>query len=921
MEKKKKKTLATLPQELIDNILGFLPRQDLKDFSLTCRWAHDNAISSIWCNVELTDCRKHYLPGSSVFQQAVADPNAMPDRIFELDDDDPLEYTDDHDDSPMIRKLVVLAENPQIASKVRTLIHRCHLPPPNVFSELPQLSCNGQTLSQDPRTHELLRLAILNMVNVNNLYIIHGHWHLTVGLVSGFFHKFRPCDSPVRRLWIEGSTLESLYQYDPWTAAFAGLESIRLRRVYMTESPRGDRSFALGRGGHTKSMCNGAAGFYQTSIHDSNAASSSDEKALALLGGLPAAPVRFDNAIYDDIPRAKQLLTQTMTKSCSLPFYDWTRKMTHDWKGRACLTNRVSSPMTAALGLLQTARESLTSLNLDWVLWNENSMVKLNDLVLNREAQQDFFLKSLASLRFPKLKSLQLRNATGSKPMSNLVAQIYLFDPAPRDPDSSFLSFLEYHCKLVNLAWPIDKFFSHRKSSSATHNARVDAVIENLSNNLIGLRLDATTDHHERGEPLTDDPITIPAMEAQARRHRVIAEFAPRMKNITTFKVEGGVPRDEKRELVRALHQCPLEKLVMIGISCPLGNTWGLDANEIAQVDPFAQDTMEEENKEFFLNGFRQAPVRLDPDYKFEPAYGWRSSLPMMHSVAQCHAETIRELKFCGYYGAPTLGIKTEIEDAVLSGLCYCHKLEDLIISMWLPTWFDARYRDDAIVNYWTDVRDEASEVFATRKALGLNRITPAWYGPANHERSREFADIRDLQNLQRVSRDHDPREYDWNDSSSEIFPLDYEASPADLADNPPDANGNVPAPRPQTYHNFISQSPITEQPLYTALAHFFHPARLAQHVGRLIWPHLSPVARARKGGVTIKASFCLGEITSDIFEFEVRVGYEGEEKDEEGDKEEGGKERVAKVLSILGPKEEGERERRKEKLETREWF
>ena len=56
------------------------------------------------------------------------------------------------------------------------------------------------------------------------------------------------------------------------------------------------------------------------------------------------------------------------------------------------------------------------------------------------------------------------------------------------------------------------------------------------------------------------------------------------MTMVTSIKIEGGVPRDERREVIRALHRCPLRKIVMIGICSPLGNTWDLDDTDV--IDP-----------------------------------------------------------------------------------------------------------------------------------------------------------------------------------------------------------------------------------------------------------------------------------------------------------------------------------------------
>ena len=87
-----------------------------------------------------------------------------------------------------------------------------------------------------------------------------------------------------------------------------------------------------------------------------------------------------------------------------------------------------------------------------------------------------------------------------------------------------------------------------------------------------------------------------------------------------------------------------------------------------------------------------------------------------------------------------------------------------------------------------------------------------------------------------------------------------------------------------------------------------FAPSALAYRVARDIGPFLSPVAKERKGGVRVRASFCLGEKSerrsaSDIFDLDIRVG------------------RGDQVLEFVGPREEGETGRMWMKLEERRWF
>ena len=73
--------LHLLPDELREDILQRLSWRDLTTFNLTSRWAYERATPHVWREVELVDCKTQHEDG-----------------VF-----------DDHDDSPLIRKLILLA--------------------------------------------------------------------------------------------------------------------------------------------------------------------------------------------------------------------------------------------------------------------------------------------------------------------------------------------------------------------------------------------------------------------------------------------------------------------------------------------------------------------------------------------------------------------------------------------------------------------------------------------------------------------------------------------------------------------------------------------------------------------------------------------------------------------------------------------
>lgn len=75
--------LSALPEELLDDVLTRLTRPDLLQLNLTSRWSRAKALPLLWKEVELVDCRSRHL-GEEI-------------------------EADEHDDSAIVRKLVLLA--------------------------------------------------------------------------------------------------------------------------------------------------------------------------------------------------------------------------------------------------------------------------------------------------------------------------------------------------------------------------------------------------------------------------------------------------------------------------------------------------------------------------------------------------------------------------------------------------------------------------------------------------------------------------------------------------------------------------------------------------------------------------------------------------------------------------------------------
>lgn len=115
-------------------------------------------------------------------------------------------------------------------------------------------------------------------------------------------------------------------------------------------------------------------------------------------------------------------------------------------------------------------------------------------------------------------------------------------------------------------------------------------------------------------------------------------------------KAKGGIPRDEKREILRAIHKCPLEKLVLIGVSFPLGNTWGengIDIHNLQHAGYLSHSRLEAEDHDSIMTSMRLEPALPPVDFRFWPTYGWPPGPPLLYSIASLFSSTVRELKFC----------------------------------------------------------------------------------------------------------------------------------------------------------------------------------------------------------------------------------------------------------------------------------
>lgn len=248
--------LCELPAELLEDVIGRLDKKNLSQLNLTSRWGHLVATPQIWSDVELVDCRTYH---------------------------DHEDGFDEHDDTKIIGKLLLLANNPWLASCVQTLTHKCHLPPPAIFGELPGNPFTSQTLSTDPRTIKLVQMAAMNMPRVHTLRIILGHPHLTDALLRCFFDAHRHgADGvvPLRKLWLENCNISAGLNIKlngggpyglPSRLSFQGLESVRFRRLPMRSACANNAPLVgvvYSRGGKLHRMQDGLGGMYETTVQD-----------------------------------------------------------------------------------------------------------------------------------------------------------------------------------------------------------------------------------------------------------------------------------------------------------------------------------------------------------------------------------------------------------------------------------------------------------------------------------------------------------------------------------------------------------------------------------------------------------------------------------------------------------------------------
>ena len=787
------------------------------------------------------------------------------------------------------------------------------------------------------------------MVNVQTLRIIGGHQYITTALLRGFLGRSRQAERPIRRLWLESCYLSVLSfpslnpldfklqpvtapgskWYQPRQCGLDQLESLRIRRLRLG-TPQSGRRFGPSRGGPTQRLHSGKGGLYETTM------STTQEKFfiphLLSLKSLDKVsdfllPSRwFNEQIFKKLPEVDQFF---IAKRPLLPddgidddIFDEISETdgVDAFKSGKALA-RSESALYTILSMLEPATDTLTSLNIDWLIFYDSAPKEdgsgddLNARVL---------LWKLSTMRFPHLRALQLRNAACDN--TKVPSAVYLLHPVRRghehlkevDGDSpaviDFLTFLEEHPKIQCLAWPMDRFYHHQPVDKEEED-RASAVVNILGRTLVSLRIDA--EYRPYGEPHTDANDHQHAQHMRIRRRKFVSKFAPKMTHLKHLKMEGGLPKDEYRETIRAVHRCPLEKMVMIGITWPLGNSWGLNGRDLAAFPEAGAlnhfGILEEEPKEAVMAATREALPPIVNDYTFVPEYGWPECPPMLHTIATFHADTITELKFCGYQGAATLHVHTELMLGLLHPLRYFNNLQNLVLSIWLLTYHDNDWREQEVIQYWLQESSDDTVPYSEDAIVAKteNRIVPIMNDdpitiPSTFENGLGYGDFP-------IFEDAASTEGDF--AGQVISNLDFSAIQSATTSESSIGHENMPPAATLEDGNAAvaalhDAGPDPDEDMARVLMTKYHPRVIAKEVSELLLPHLSPKAVARRSqcrgenGVSVRASFCLGVEQSDIFDFDVWVD-----------------DSAAGVSGWRGPRAEAQWDRWWQKLESRLWF
>jgi hypothetical protein len=1107
-------SILDLPAEILDSVLSHTSRQTLKSICLTCQRLYPHASALIWHTIEIKDkCsprrdtrdgyriegapeldadsdlypgmplrwggaalqprnprgpRNQVLPVPNVVDpnQNIANLNRNPLDPSEIAEqerrDRNIRYSqldgcanalgmDQHDDTPTIKKLYLLASRPDLAAHVRVVWAKCHLPMPDMSTELVWMCSGGQTLSSDWTTLLLLRLAIRNMVNVTTLRFAMPHWNVYWIMMCDFMDGSRKRNLSVSRLWLE--TCTAVWDAGLWPSRcdFSTIKSIRFRRLKVQEDIRPAQlggveefpAYFLARTGPPVRVRNGLGGLYFTSTHELQQESQCRPQIEYNLSKIPPDELfeincrgakSFENTTNSNVPDVKAFLASRLHGISDLPTLVEPSSLTGDGSREFHKGRRM-------VRWIRQHLSSLVHLNIDWLILRKPQRSHDFTLsVMERSTQDKFMFADLSKLRIATLRTFQLRNALSLN--SLLPPEVFLLTPTTFTNSATgddvhkidFLGFLEGHPNLNCLAWPMDAFLrdelwdgSRPKSPEqldlAKHAQRVEAVIDRLGRMLETLRLDIMFRH--QGEPQTEvQGSGIYEFNSCARRRLCITAVASRMRSVKTLKIEGYIPRDEKREILRAMAWCPLERFISIGRTFPLGNTWGEAARDLERIEGLAWGNTFLDNFEVEELPALESMVRLpiagnmrarntpnssvNPYYDdlpftglqelgyvlqtengasatpFRPRWTWLpTEPPLLHSIAYFFADTITELKFCGFNGSIIYGRSSmnhsDVNDIVLHSLQHFHNLKNLIISYYLVR--DTRFEEDDVILTWLCERDalwhgkdesfedeqpneETDEIpwddIATNE-VGQCDLHALSQVLESHKKSKlvqhalrrafiwdktwsiqssikpfpEFPDFELFQEGQRQNIDFlvkygmslleandslprnslGPYTRDPNDRSETITMRSIIPFPPGQPVPPP---GTVFAPFTEShYFSKWFHSPFLNEPSdpqeieffwkhvassLQVLRYRFSPGRMAEQICREMSGYLSPRALGTSEGVKVRASFCMGTESNDVFDLDVLMNSHG-------------------VKRFWGPRPEVDSGRWRQKNDVRQYF
>ncbi|MCJ1245815.1 hypothetical protein MMC30_003019 [Trapelia coarctata] len=596
-----------LPDELLCQIFSYLPSGAQAQVARVNRRASRLVLPILYYSVQLVDCYNE-------------------------------STLDDHDDTPMVRMLLSFVQNPALAAHVRELKHECHVVLPD-WQDIPDMSFSETHLSRDPRTLCLLQRAISHMTSVRTLRVIVGHQNIVEGLLYGFFHPSRDFQSPVRRLWIESSSLSNTnWQWHDLSIS-TGLESLRMRRLPLLY-PRGRKTPFFHRFERRGSLNTPLDPVYQT------------EKITAV-----------ENDIYDNL---RHEYPPALWRQCS--------KASCIYCGRPSVESKKERNFLNSI--VKAEESTLASITFDWLL-NGEAIVKAL-------TQYEPF--------FPRLKALQVRNAveapaTLDGPLHQL-DQSLLFGQV-------WLDFLQRHPNIECLAWPMESFI--QEPGIITDNIR--SVLSTLGSRLKELRVDAQVLPYVDD---TSAALSHSSPQALKRQLQFVELVAPHMRSLEVLKIEGTIPAEVRYQLLQTLQHCPLQKVVVIGLYWAVTNTWGdCDYDDerfwkLEVTDPIPWTDTRTSNV-IHPEGHEPAgQTALSPS-------STQVAIPVLDMLSRFQASTITELKFCGFRGAPTLLYPSPKTHYELSFLKNFHNLRYLTTAVWIPTYHQTQDRSEDIYHFWND--------------------------------------------------------------------------------------------------------------------------------------------------------------------------------------------------------------------------